>query len=93
MSIDYTLHVSDVIFGILTIIVVPLFKLLVSTVVDLRDQVRELNYKMGSQQPPLGVLGEIQKLKDDVLEHEKKLIQYRDWLIKIQDRRKKDDTA
>lgn len=89
MTVDYTVHISDFI----TAVLIPLMWVLVKTLIDLRDQVRELNFKMGSQSPPLGVLGAIQKLQDEVLEHEKKLIQYRDWLIKIQDRRKKDDAA
>jgi hypothetical protein len=93
MTIDYTIHIQDILFGLVTLVVLPLLKILVTTIVDLRDQVKELNFKMGSQSPPFGVLGEMQSLKDKILEHDKTLVQYRDWLIQIQDRRKKDGST
>jgi hypothetical protein len=93
MTLDPTIHIADVITTIITVILIPIFKLLVSTLIELRDSVRELNFKMGSNEPPLGVLGAVAKLESKVEEHSRTLIQYRDWLIKIQDRRKKDDNT
>lgn len=88
INVDTTVHVSDVITTVVTAILIPLAKILVSTIIDLRDQVKMLNFKMGSSDPPLGVIGEVQKLRDDVDAHDKTLTNHREWLISIQDRRK-----
>lgn len=71
---DWTINLTSVLLGILTILIIPLIKLLVSTLLDLRDTVDKLNLKMGNGNPPDGVLGDILYLKKEVSLH-------RDWLI------------
>lgn len=46
MIFDSTLHLGDLILGIVTIIIVPVLKLLASTILQLRDTVQALVLRM-----------------------------------------------
>lgn len=78
--IDYTVHIGDIVMGVASLIVLPLVKSLSTSLMGLRDSVRDLVLTIGSTAPPTGLLGDVDKLKTEMREH-------RDWLIEIRDRR------
>jgi hypothetical protein len=56
---------------VVTIIVIPAFRLLM----NMRDTLRDMNIKVGATHPPSGILGDIVEMKDRQDEHH-------EWLLR-----------
>lgn len=71
---DTTIHLSDVIVmggGIVAFI---------TTFLSIRDAIRDLKNAVGTKDPPVGLLGDVEDLKEESRQH-------RDWLIGMRGRR------
>lgn len=76
MTFDWTINLTAVILGVITLLVIPLSKLLGHTLFELRDAVRDLRRAVGTAEPPEGVLGDIGSIKREVRKH-------RNWIIEL----------
>lgn len=79
MSFDPTVHIGDVIVAVIGLVLLPLTRLLVTTLMAMRESLRELQLIVvgTGKDPTSGLVGDIAELKKASQKH-------RNWLIEIQ---------
>ena len=78
MNFDGTIHLGDVMVGLIGLILIPLGRLLVTTLLTLREAVAELTYIVVGPEKDhsTGLVADVQALKKESTRH-------RNWLIEI----------
>lgn len=80
-SVDWSLNLTNLLLAVLTVMVVPVGRMivkgawsLIATIRELEGTLRSLQQVVGTVEPPSGMLGDISGLKRETRRH-------RDWLI------------
>jgi len=78
MTFDATIHLGDVIVTLIGVVLIPIGRMLVKTMWDMRESLQRLHFVvMGMEQDPTtGIIGDLAALKKETLRH-------RNWLIEI----------
>ena len=74
MDLDMTIRLGDILMAALSLVIAPALWTFGKALSQMRDNIATLAQHMGTVEPPIGVLGDITHLKQEVRRH-------RDWLI------------
>ena len=76
-SFEWTIRIGDILMAVVVVGIIPLSKLLVRVLLDLRDAVHGLSFVvLGSKDRP-GLVGDVSELRKESTRH-------RNWLIELQ---------
>jgi len=76
LTFDWTINLTAILLAIITVGLVPLIKLLGSTLFEVRDSLRDLKQAVGTWDPPEGLRGDVGRLRHEQHKH-------RNWIIQV----------
>lgn len=74
---------------VVTIVVIPAFRLLM----NMRDSLRDMNFKVGATHPPSGILGDLSAFKERQDDHHEFLIRHTAYGRRTSDRHHHENEA